>query len=451
MSLGQISDMIGGRLSRPDIRGIEILGIAFDSRDICGGELFFALQDKRDGHEFIPNALENGAVAVVASRSIEAEIPHIHVNDTMQALGDLAKEYRKSLDADIYCITGSLGKTTTRRAVSRALSAKFEVAESKRNFNNLIGLPLSILEIEQKHDVAVLELGINLPGEMSRLAGIARPDNAIILNIAPVHLEGLHDLETIAREKFELLKHISPKGKVYLNIDDERLVSQSIIPGDRVVTFGFDPSATYCISGVNSRVEGGLEVIVNDTPIETRLYGRGAGYAVCCAFAVASESGLSASEISDSLENFEGLPDRLYVRRLGDITLISDVYNSSPLAVKSALETLSTLESARKIAVLGSMLELGEREVEFNRNMGASAAVMGIDKVFFYGELSEAAYKGALEKGMKSKDASILNNYSDLENAVLETIRPGDAVLVKGSRAMRLERLTEAILRNYEK
>lgn len=450
MSLEQIAEITDGRLSRSEGAAKLIRDVTFDSRAVKGDELFFALRGERDGHDFAANAIENGAAAVVVSREIAGDFPQIIVDDTLNALGNLAKEYRRSIDATINCVTGSLGKTTSRRAIAQVLSARFDVVESKQNFNNLIGLPISILQIEPEHEMAALELGINLPGEMARLAEIAQPDNALIMNIAPVHLEGLRDLETITSEKLEVLNHVRPGGKAFLNIDDERLLQQRILPDDRVIFFGYDADADYRINEVSSDGNFGTVVTVEGTSIRTKLYGRGAAYAVCCAFALASELGLSPVEIADALENFEGLPDRLYVRKVGEITLISDVYNSSPVAVSSALETLATMDSSRKIAVLGDMLELGEREIEFHEQMGTRAASMGVDKLFLFGELSEAAVKGALKRGMKATDIFITDDYPEIERVVIEAIEPGDAVLVKGSRAMLLERLVERILEKYE-
>ncbi|MGC9314531.1 MAG: UDP-N-acetylmuramoyl-tripeptide--D-alanyl-D-alanine ligase [bacterium] len=448
MSLAQISQILDGTLRPVSAEELTANRIAFDSRNITGGELFFALRGDRDGHDFILDAFRKGAVAAVVSDETSHEKPIIKVDDALVALGKLAREYRRSLQAKIVCITGSLGKTTCRRAIAQALSATLKTSESKGNFNNLIGLPYSILNIEATDEAAVLEVGINIPGEMAKLGEIAAPDYAVFLNVAPVHLEGLRNLETIAEEKLTLLKYLQPEGLAFLNIDDDRIAKQRIVPSTRIVTFGFDTGADYRITGTSLNDEGGTTVEVNGKAIKTSLHGRGAAYAVCSAFAVGTVFGLVADEIASALDNFRGLSDRLNIMKLTGVTLISDVYNSSPMAVLSALETLSNVKCNRRIAVLGDMLELGDEEIVYHRNMIADAVEMGIDKIFLFGNLC----KSALDSGSFAENPNIAAfcDYSEMESSVMSSIETGDAVLAKASRAMRLERLVESILKRYE-
>jgi UDP-N-acetylmuramoyl-tripeptide--D-alanyl-D-alanine ligase len=450
-TLKVIEEMTVGRLIPAEAENLVVDSVAFDSRKISKGGLFFALVGDRDGHDFIRDAIDNGAVAAVVSKDTKCEIPIIRVDDTLLAFGELAKGYRGSLSAKMTGITGSLGKTTCRRVVSKVLSSKFETSESKGNFNNLIGLPVSILEIEDRHEAAVMEVGINTPGEMTRLAEILEPDYAVVLNIAPVHLEGLRSLDDIAREKLHLLKSLRPKGKAFLNIDDERLANQRIVPRERVVGFGFRNSADFRITDIALLEGHGTAVTIGKTRIETRLFGRGAAYAICCAFAIGIEHGIKESEIAEALTNFEGLPDRLCVRHIGDLVLICDVYNSSPMAVESALETLSAVKAERKIAVLGDMLELGNEAVEFHKKAIVKALESGVQRLYLYGEL----FLKALEEssGIREYGAVVFAScdFDELKHEVMTKIDAGDVILVKGSRAMRLERLSGAILNNYEK
>lgn len=443
--------MTSGRLLQGEAERVVVDSVAFDSRKISNGGLFFALVGDRDGHDFISDALKNGAVAAVVSKDIESELPLIIVQDTLRAFGEFAREYRRTLSAKMTGITGSLGKTTCRRAVSAVLSSKFETSESKGNFNNLIGLPMSILEIEDSHEAAVMEVGINVPGEMARLAEILEPDYAVVLNIAPVHLEGLRSMDEIAREKLILFERLSPKGKAFINIDDERLAKQSVVERERVISFGFGNHANFRITDI-ATIEGrGTAVTIGGTRIETRLWGRGAAYAICCAFAIGIEHGLSEIEIAIALKNFEGLPDRLSVRHLGDIVLICDVYNSSPMAVESALEILSAVKATRKTAVLGDMLELGEKAIEFHKRIIAKALESGVHRLYLYGGLFLRALEESV--GIRDYGAEVFatSDFDELKTEVMSKIETGDAILVKGSRAMRLERLTGAILNNYEK
>ncbi len=448
MSLAHISQILGGTLRPVSAEELTANRIAFDSRNITGGELFFALRGDRDGHDFILDAFHNGSVAAVVSDEKSYEMPIIKVDDTLEALGRLAKEYRRSIKTKIVCITGSLGKTTCRRAIAHTLSAKLKTSESKGNFNNLIGLPYSILNVEATDEAAILEVGINIPGEMAKLGEIAAPDYAVVLNVAPVHLEGLRNLETIAEEKLTLLKHLQPEGLVFINIDDDRIAKQRIVSPDRTVTFGFDEGADFRITGTSLNEEGGTTVEVNGKAVETSLHGRGAAYAVCSAFAVGRVFGLGSDEIATALYRFRGLSDRLNIMHLSGIILISDVYNSSPIAVLSALETLSNVKCGRRIAILGDMLELGPEETAYHRKMITNALDLGIDKIFLFGKLC----KSALHSGSfgNNPNISVFCDYSELESLVMSSIKPGDAILVKASRAMRLERLVESILKRHE-
>jgi len=448
MPLAEITQILDGVLRPNSASEMTVDKVAFDSRSVTGGELFFALQAERDGHDFIRDAARNGAVAAVVSQETSEDLPLIKVDNTLVAIGNLAREYRKSLKTKVVCITGSLGKTTCRRTVAQTLSSKFTISESKGNFNNLIGLPYSILNISSGDTVAILEVGINVPGEMSRLGDIAAPDCAVMLNIAPVHLEGLRDLDTIAEEKLKLLENLRPDGIAFINIDDDRLSKQDIIPSNRVVTFGFCDGADFRITGTSMNEEGGTTVEVNGKAIMTGLHGRGAAYSVCAAFAVGTQFVMSADDISVALDNFRGLPDRLNIIRLGKITLISDVYNSSPMAVISALETLSEVNCRRNIVVLGDMLELGDETINYHREMIADAIEMGANRVFLFGDLC----KSALESSSYRDDADLTAfcDYSELESELIASIEPGDAILVKASRAMHLERLVISILKKYE-
>jgi len=446
MHLGNIADLIDGRLEPPKVGNFSTTGIAFDTRKLSENDLFFALSGEKDGHEFVGDARGKGAVAAVVSRKIDCGLPQIIVRDTLEALGKLAAEYRKTLDQKVICVTGSLGKTTTREAISEVLSAKYEVTQSQKNFNNFIGLPYSILSIDEIHDVAVLEIGINLIGEMARLAEIANPDFAVVLNIAPVHLEGLGNIENIAGEKLRIFDYLSPDGKAFLNADDLFIKKQNVIPKRRVVTFGFSDDADFQIQRAETDGGGCIRVKINGRKIGLAICGLGAAYTAACAWAVGAEFGISEDDIIARLEGFVGFQDRLKLRRTGEISLLVDVYNSSPIAVQSALETLISVSGKRKIAVLGDMLELGDDSREYHIDMGRLAVERGVERLFFFGELSKDAIKGAFEAGMAKELATWTDDFDELKRCVLEYILPGDVVLVKGSRAMRLERLVEGIL-----
>ncbi len=445
MRLGDIAAAVNGTLLPASACDILIDRVSTDSRNIDGGELFFALIGERDGHDFVASAAEAGIAAAVVSRMVSTDVPQILVGNTLDVLGKFAGAYRKSLEIPVIAVTGSLGKTTTRELIAFLLETKYHVAQSEKNFNNLIGLPLTILAIDETHEVAVIELGINITGEMAILGGIASPEYAAILNIAPVHIEGLGSIESIAREKIELLKHLRPDGRAFLFADDERLMAQDIVPRDRVISFGYSETADYRIE-LFKPFDGMVQrFAINGREYSVGIPGKGIIHAAACAVAVAMEFDVSDDDISSRLAQFHAPPGRLNLIEIDGVVIIDDLYNSSPVAAINALEALSRIEGRRKLAVLGDMLELGRDEARYHAEMGEFAARSGADFVFFFGNLVSAAAKMAIYVGMPPDRVFWTDDYDELEAAVEGRIETGDVVLIKGSRGMHLERLLEAM------
>lgn len=444
-TLEDIALAVGGRLQPAEAGLVYSSGVSIDTRTIAPGEIFFALVDKRDGHNFLQDALKKGAVAAVVSKKIEIDLPQIMVRDTLRALGDLAQKYRRYLKLPIIAITGSLGKTTTRELIARVLRDDHNVQSSKNNFNNLMGLPLTILSINEEHTAAVVELGINRPGEMEILARIAAPDYAVVTNIAPVHLERLGTLERIASEKLRLLDWLKPNGLLFISADDETLMKQEIIPKNRVRTFGFSDRADYRITDYKMNSDSSIEYCISGKRIKMRICGKGFALAGATAFAIGTEMGISSQKIIERISAYEGLNNRLHIERRGDLTIIDDSYNSSPKALEEALDVLSKIEGKRKIAILADMLELGENEVLFHEKMGSDSVKSGVDKLFLFGKLSENARKTAIAGGLNDTDVFWTDEYEALKTAVLGEIRAGDIVLIKGSHSMGMERIVAAI------
>jgi len=440
-SLGHIAKTIGGVLIPECAELLEIRKVSTDSRELSGGELFFALPALRDGHDFVDSAITRGAKAVVVSRRVQNVAPEIYVKNTLVALGELAKEYRTELAIPVIAITGSLGKTTTRMLLSHCLQAKYQVAQSKKNYNNLIGLPLSILDIEE-HELAVLELGINLPGEMRRLAEIASPNYAVITNIAPVHIEGLGSLDKVAEEKLELLKHLPDEGVAFISADEPRLLGQDILPRERVRTFGRDTRADFRVENIRTLPDGRTIFDVNGISFRAKALGEGIAHATACAVAICTELGISPDEIVGRVAEFEGVPGRLTVHELDGIVFIEDYYNSSPLAVKQGLRALSAMAGARKVAVLGDMLELGRDEVRYHEEVGAFAGECRIDELYLFGELMANAVQPAISAGISQNNIFHTTNFEELISRLMNDLQGGDIVLVKASRSMKFERIT---------
>jgi len=441
-SLQEVTKILGGRLTDEGRGDLKIDRIVVDSREIVGGEMFFALESARDGHDFVQDAANRGASAAVVSRPIQSAIPEIVVEDTLDALGALAAQCRTETEASVVAVSGSLGKTTTRELTAHCLSARFAVARSKKNYNNLIGLPLSIFEIEPSHEIAILELGINCPGEMQRLGEIARPDHAIITNIAPVHIEGLGSLDEIAREKLSLLSFLREGGKAFLCADDFRLMAQEAIPTDRLRTFRFLHKGRFFGSRTappRRAVFTGFDI--NRRRFHSRLYGRGIAYSAACALAVATEFGIPEGEVAERVAEFEGVPGRMSVRRLEDFMLIEDCYNASPIAVKQALQVLSEFPGRRKIAVLGDMLELGNESRRFHEEIGALAGGYGFDFVLFFGEMMSAALEPARALSVNKDKILYTNDFDELVHILRRVLQKDDVLLLKASRALSLERV----------
>jgi len=449
-TLSDIAQVIGGRLEPSEAENVFVSGVSTDTRELHPGDLFFALVAERDGHDFLPQALEAGALAAVISKDIQLDCPNIKVSDTLRALNNLAAHYRRTFrqrasgKLPVIGITGSVGKTTTRAAIAHILSGKYQTMQSERNFNNLIGLALSILRIEEYHEIAVLELGINVPGEMVRLASMAAPDYAVILNVTPVHLEGLGSLDNVASEKLKLLEYMGD-GKAFLNADDVRLVSQKIVPAERVITFGIADNADYQVTDFSNDARGKASFKINGREIHMSIGGKGAAYSAACAWAVAVEFDIPEDEIVARLAEFSGVQSRLQIRRYGEVTVLDDVYNSSPKAAEAALELLSTMDGSRKIAVLADMLELGNERLKFHDELGRIAAKTGVAFLILYGELSKVAAESAVAAGMSPNTVFWTDDFSELETAVMGALKPGDVVLLKGSRSMGMERILKKL------
>ncbi|MCK5832560.1 UDP-N-acetylmuramoyl-tripeptide--D-alanyl-D-alanine ligase [bacterium] len=441
-SLKYVAKAIDGNLHCDQCSEVSIERISIDSRTMTGGELFFALSGLRDGHDYVHLAVKKGAKAVVVSRHIQNSVPEIIVKNTSLALQKLAATYRKELDVKIIAITGSIGKTTTRALVAKCLASRYKVIQSSKNYNNLIGLPLSLLEITDKHEIAVLELGINMPGEMLKLAEIIRADYAVITNIASVHLEGLKSLDIIAKEKLELLRHLTNSGKVFLNADDFRLKRQKIIAPEMIVTFGESDNADYRISKILTTKTTFFEV--NDVVYTSQVRGRGIAFSAACAIAISEELGIRLESIKKCIADFEGVPGRMRIREIDGITLIEDYYNASPLSMTHALDVFAGYSLNRRIAILGDMLELGSESMKYHKEIIEYAAGK-TDFLFLFGEQMGNAAKSAKEVGIPDHMIIQTNNIDTLFDNLKGILKKGDVVLIKASRSLRLERVIERL------
>lgn len=436
-------------------------GIGTDSRTIEGDECFVALVgDVHDGHTFLSDVLHKGIQGVIVRRERAEEFERrltampqvvcIAVDDTLAALGALAAYHRRNASVSVAAITGSNGKTSTRSMATQVLAQRFNVLSPHGNFNNEIGLPLTLLRLTPSHRWAVLELGMNHPGEISRLGDICRPDIGLITNIGPAHLEGLGTIEGVMHAKGELLEKIRPGGTVILNADDPMTAHLRRKTSAEPLLFGLSEAADIRGFDIAAHPVGiGFTLAVAGEKTDIHLASPGE-FMVANALAAASIGhtvGLSLAEIKSGLENFSPIHGRMNLHRLpGGITVIDDTYNANPNSVKAAISTLQALKGQhRAILVLGDMLELGDASRSLHGGVGSFAARTGVSRLYATGEFADAVSQGARLEGMPEKSI-FCGSKADIFKDLIERLTAGDWLLVKGSRGMRMETLVKDIL-----
>ena len=459
LTAAHVTGATGGRILRGSSSD-SIGRIAIDSRTVEPGDFFVAIRGERfDGHAFVGQALERGAAGVMvhdASRVPAAAALVIEVDDTTVALQQVARDVRRRSGTRVAAVTGSAGKTTTKEIAAEFLSSRYRVFRNKGNLNNHIGLPLSLLELRSRPDVAVVELGMNHPGEIRTLIGIAEPEVRVWTNVGDAHIGHFGSPEAIADAKAEITEHAGARDVLVANADDERVMSRAKQFAGRVVTFGMASSADVRASGVKQKGVEGTEATVitpqGEVRIETPLAGLGNLANVLAATAVALEFNVTLDEVKDRAARLAAAKHRGELLRLpGGITLIDDSYNSSPSALKRALEVVAgTTGSARKVAVLGEMLELGSLSIALHRECGAAAARAGLDLLLTVGGKSAAELaSAAIDAGMPQQTVQSVKTSAEAAAAAMRLVRPGDLVLVKGSRGIGTDLVVERLKEEF--
>ena len=453
LTAGDIAAATGGRLVRGDA-GQAIDGISIDSRTAADGDFFIAIRGERfDGHRFVADALARGARGALVERSSEAPGATgetaaggpaiVEVDDTTRGLQDLARDVRRRSGARVVAITGSAGKTTTKEIVAEFLSTRYRVFRNKGNLNNHIGLPLSLLELRSRPEVAVVELGMNHRGEIRTLVGIAEPDVRVWTNVGDAHLGFFASGDEIADAKAEVLEQARAEDVLVANADDPRIAARIGAFAGRVVTFGMHSRADVQATAVDDRGLDGTAADVR-TPagpvrLDTRLLGAGNLANILAATAVALHFDVPLAQIAARAAALQPARRRGELLRLpGGITLIDDSYNSSPAALMRALDTVrAATGSARKVAVLGEMLELGAHAARLHEACGAAAAAAGLDLLVAVGGApARAMADAAVRAGMREASVIHVDSSAEAVDRALQKIRPGDLVLVKGSRGI---------------
>jgi len=446
MTLKEAAKAVGGIC---DSDGV-FTSVSSDTR-LCERDcLYIAIEGERfDGHDFVTQAYENGAVGAICRKPSE-EKGIIYVEDTRKAQLALACYYKSKLDILTVGLTGSVGKTTTKEMIGCVLSQKYETLKTEGNLNNEIGLPKMIFRLNESYNAAVLEMGMNNPGEISKLSKCCRPDIGVITNIGVSHIENLGSQENILKAKMEILEGMDEKDPLFVNGDDIFLYEQSKKNTNPTVLFGIDNME--CDYRAESIVYGEdfTEFTVSAKGMITKIrlpaLGRHNVYNALCAFAVGAYLDIEPHIIAQALEGYVPAGMRQKIVRHKDITVIEDCYNASPDSIKAALNALALVSGRKKIAVLGDMLELGEYSQQAHYNCGAEAA-NAADTLYAYGNFAKNYCMGAQSKGLQN--AKAFDNKDALLKALLSEICGNDVCLFKASRGMKLEEIIEKLYKEY--
>jgi UDP-N-acetylmuramoyl-tripeptide--D-alanyl-D-alanine ligase len=459
VKISEIVEVTGGKLLSGDLgKEVELSRVSTDSRSVHKGDFFIALSGANfDGNCFVDEVLKKGAIgALLCPRkraSIQAldsrlrgndneEKVLIQVSDTTKALQDIAAYHRRKFNIPVIGVTGSNGKTTVKDMIAKVLSSKFNVLKSEGTKNNHIGVPLTLLKLNASHDMCVVEMGTNHRGEIRLLADITLPTIAVITNVGPSHLEFLKDLKGVFAAKKEILEKLDKRSIAVINGDDAYL---SAIKSEtfKVVKFGFNSTNAFQASGVLTTSRGMKFILNGGSAFTLDLIGAHNISNALAAIAIAYNLGIKYSDTKKALSEYSPANMRLNVRRKDGITIINDAYNSNPLSMNSAIEALAGYPAKGRWVVSADMLELGQRGEEFHRAAGEAIAGSGFSGLITFGALSRYTSSRALECGMDKKRVWHCSDRSKIAGILKKSMGKGDAVLVKGSRAMNMEEVVE--------
>ncbi|MDO4617815.1 MAG: UDP-N-acetylmuramoyl-tripeptide--D-alanyl-D-alanine ligase [Lachnospiraceae bacterium] len=426
-----------------------VTAITSDSRRITEGCLFAAIPGTRvDGHDFISQVIEKGALGVVSERDLgDTDFPYIQVTSTLDALKDFGEYYLEQLQIPVIGIAGSVGKTSTKEMIYAVLSQKYNALKTEGNFNNELGLPLTIFRLREE-ELAILEMGIDDFGQMHRMSKVAKPSTCVMTNIGCCHLENLKDRDGILKAKSEIFDYMKADGQIVVNGDDDKLASLEEVRGIRPVRFGLantndvwaDEIVPHGLQSVSCRIhteKGSFQVTIPASG-EHMVYNALAGCAVGLLY------GLTLDEIARGITSYETVNGRFHIIKAGDLTIIDDCYNANPVSMKASLQTLQAAEGGRRTAILGDMGELGENEEELHAEVGTYAAGLKLDLICTVGPLSENIAV-AVREGNPAIEVRQFGDKEELIRKIPELFRSGDTILVKASHFMGFSDITEAL------
>lgn len=450
LTLRQLIEAVGGTLLGDfDDLDAEFSDVCTDSRSVSRGCLFLPLQGERfDGHGFINSALEDGAVGCLTARERESYLPgkfYVKVRSTQRALRDLARYYKERFSIPFVAVTGSVGKTTTKDMVAAVLGNRFRVLKTEGNFNNDIGLPLTLLRLDHSHEICVLEMGMDHAGEIDYLSEIVEPDVALITNIGDAHIENLGSREAIFHAKCEVFSHLKKNGLAVLCGDDEWLATLRGRLEQQTVFVGKDDALDYVAYDLQSE-DGHLKCMIR-TPhgrfgASIPALGNHMVYPTLMAAAVAEYFGMAPDEITQGIQAF--LPTKMrmdMIRCPGDVVILNDAYNANPQSMRAAAAVLGDAHDRRRVAVLGDMKELGTNSRTFHQAVGGYFAEAGIDRLIAIGDMARYIAEGAREAGLEN--SVYYATMEEAEDALCRELRAGVTILVKASRSMAFERVVD--------
>lgn len=433
----------------PEDGSREITSLVTDNRQVTEGGMFVAIKGARaDGNRFVPAAYEAGALCCMSEAPPQTEDrPYIQVENCLQAIKELAAYYRQVYPVKVIGVTGSVGKTSTKEMLASVLSTRFNTLKTHGNLNNELGVPLTLFRLREEHEVAIVEMGISDFGEMSRLTAIARPNLCVITNIGQCHLEQLGDRDGVLKAKSEIFEGLQPDGRVYLNGDDDKLATITQVQGKSPVFFGFDKE--NAVHTVRMDLEGlAATRIMAATPqgelaIRVPVPGKHMVTNALAAVAIGQDLGLTGEEISRGIAGFAPVEGHGSVLTTDKFVVLNDCYNANPVSMCAGLDILSEV-SARKVAIIGDMFELGEQEEQMHYDTGVYAAGKGIDLIICIGMLAEQYVKGIRWKN-PSQSYSYFKTLEDAVNELPYLVRSGDAILVKASHGMQFEKIVAVL------
>jgi len=455
LELGRIAEFTGA--AGDFDHSAQAMGYSIDSRTLAPGDLFIAIRGERfDGHDFVEKALATGASAAVVAReklsAFSSKTGLLVVDDPAIALQRIAAAARRLWGKRLIGVTGSAGKTTTKDAIAHVLSANFRVLKSQGNLNNAYGLPLQLLRLEPEHQVAVIEMGMSHAGEIAQLAEIAKPDWGVVTNVAPAHLENFPDgISGVARAKYELIQALPSGGTAILNCDDPYVRQFGRDFHGQVVTYGLGCTSDVRAQDVQALGPKGSRFVLlaggTETPVDLPLIGAHNVLNALAAVAVGLSAGMSPTECALALGTMKPSERRGEVLYIKDATVINDCYNSNPKALDAMVDALAAMNAKRRIVVAGEMLELGPTAADLHRSAGHHMAAKGIDVVVGVRGNAEHIVAGAKEKGI---NATFIGAPEEAGEWMKRELRAGDAILIKGSRGVRLEKALQVLTGSVE-